>query len=330
MLITIIFNFGFSNLKNFIVNRFQMKLSLIFGFDLISRTLRLPISFYEQRYAGDLSQRINNNDVANSFLSGKLTGVFLDILTAFLYLIFMIIYNVPLTLIGVVGLAIAMLITYKLVDLVKEKIVKINQDAGKLNGLLFSGIEISSTLKACGIEDRFVDRIVSHYSSMGGSEQKISRINEIINFFPGLILQFTNLAIMLVGAAFVIQTDFSIGMLTAFGVLFGAFTAPINSLFGLFQQLQSLRANLMRVNDIENYEIDNKFKIKKSSEDEIDEKLKGKIEIKDLDFGYSYVSKPVFSKLNLSIEAGEVVALVGPSGCGKSTILKVLAGLYEP
>lgn len=33
--------------------------------------------------------------------------------------------------------------------------------------------------------------------------------------------------------------------------------------------------------------------------------------------------------VNMSIRAGEMVALVGPSGCGKSTLLKIIAGLLE-
>src|SRR5215212_709859 len=34
--------------------------------------------------------------------------------------------------------------------------------------------------------------------------------------------------------------------------------------------------------------------------------------------------------LSLTVQAGEVVALVGPSGCGKSTLLELLAGLQQP
>lgn len=49
------------------------------------------------------------------------------------------------------------------------------------------------------------------------------------------------------------------------------------------------------------------------------------LEIKDL--SASYGSVPVLRSINLTVEKGEVAALIGPSGSGKSTILRVLMGL---
>lgn len=54
------------------------------------------------------------------------------------------------------------------------------------------------------------------------------------------------------------------------------------------------------------------------------------IEFRDLHFSYPGADAPVFSGLNLSIEAGQTTAIVGVNGAGKTTLMKLLARLYEP
>ena len=56
----------------------------------------------------------------------------------------------------------------------------------------------------------------------------------------------------------------------------------------------------------------------------------GTIELVDVEFNYPEESIKVFEKLNLSVQAGERVAIVGRSGSGKSTLMKLVLGLYRP
>src|SRR4029077_15205905 len=58
--------------------------------------------------------------------------------------------------------------------------------------------------------------------------------------------------------------------------------------------------------------------------------VRGNLEIRDLCFRYAEGEPFVLRNVNLSIRAGDYVAITGPSGCGKTTLLKVMLGLLEP
>jgi ATP-binding cassette subfamily B protein len=54
------------------------------------------------------------------------------------------------------------------------------------------------------------------------------------------------------------------------------------------------------------------------------------LRFRDVSFGYSTGSAPVFHRLNLTIPAGSSLAIVGPNGAGKTTLIKLLCRLYDP
>ena len=69
---------------------------------------------------------------------------------------------------------------------------------------------------------------------------------------------------------------------------------------------------------------------KKSTTNQTIKQLTGRVDIKNITFGYSPTHPPLIEDFSLSLEPGERKALVGATGSGKSTIAKLICGLYQP
>jgi len=110
-----------------------------------------------------------------------------------------------------------------------------------------------------------------------------------------------------------------------------SFNEPITNLVEVSGKAQEINGDLARLDDVLKYARDPRFErngtppavLRKS-------KLVGRIEVKDLTFGYSRLAAPLIEDFNLHVEPGSRVALVGSSGSGKSTLGRLIAGLYQP
>lgn len=109
-----------------------------------------------------------------------------------------------------------------------------------------------------------------------------------------------------------------------------SFTAPAMTLITTGQTLQEMRTDMERIEDVMKYPTDVNFENDDVSDDVEYDKLSGRIEMKNVTFGYSKLAEPLIEDFNLSLKPGQRVAFVGSSGCGKSTLAKLISGLYQP
>jgi ABC-type bacteriocin/lantibiotic exporter with double-glycine peptidase domain len=136
----------------------------------------------------------------------------------------------------------------------------------------------------------------------------------------------------------VMNGTFTAGMLVAYQTLLVSFTRPLANFVQFGTTLQELQADLNRLDDVLRYPADAQYARDPRSPGQTAErtgdgamvKLAGKIELRNVTFGYSPLDKPLIKDFSLVVEPGRRVALVGASGSGKSTIAKLIAGLYEP
>ena len=147
---------------------------------------------------------------------------------------------------------------------------------------------------------------------------------------PPLVVGLTNVAVLAIGGARVIEGDLTLGMLVAFQSLMSSFTTPVQNLVNLASNLQEVEGQMNRLDDVLSYQVDPRTEGQPGEALGRDTKLTGELELSNVVFGYSRLEKPLIGDFNLRLRPGGRVAIVGPSGSGKSTAAKLVSGLYEP
>lgn len=327
MILTLAFSVLFKVIRARILSNLQTKMPLISAYKFQKRMFSLPISFFEQRYAGDLSERVKNNNKVNEFLTGDLGQSMLDIFVAAFYLILMFIYSVKLTLVVICFTMITILYSVFASRAMDNISKKSQQDAGKLVGALYSGLLIRDTLKASGAENNFVSRILGFNANVEANTQKIGKTQNILRAVPNAISNVANIVVLAIGGVMVIHGKITPGILVAFIQLMSGFSAPIISVSGLFEKIQAFKADVARVEDIERYPVSERVADKINDDFASHSKLNGFVELKNVDFGYSELEPAIIKDFSFRLDPGASVAMVGPSGCGKSTVGKLVSGL---
>ena len=321
-------------LQAVILTRWQKKLTLADSSSFFWHLLRLPMQFFNQRFAGEVASRVGYNESIAGVLSGPAATAILNFFVAIFYLLLLLQYDVTLTLIGVFFSSIDIIVFFALRRHLTDLNMKIQQDAGKEYGTTMNGLMMIETIKANGNESDFFAKWAGYRAKVLKASQDVAIWQMTATIIPTLLGGINGALIMTLGGFSIMEGALTAGMFTAFQSLMGSFQAPVSALLGLGSTLQSTEMQMQRLNDVRRYEIDDlnccDEKLAPESQALVPvQRLNGELELKDIDFGYSPLEKPLISKFSLHIEPGHWVAVVGASGSGKSTVAKVVTGIYE-
>lgn len=322
--------FGLQYYRDLVLQKLKSKMTLTSGVGFLRHMLHLPMNFFDQRYAGDLVNRMGNNTEVSAFLAGDLAETVLNILVAAFYLVVLLFYSPLMTLIGLVNVAVCVGVVVLSRHYISEAAIKQQMSGGKLFGTVCAGLSITDTLKASGAEDAYVARVLGYHVKNANLAQEQTAFQRMLNAIPEAAGNITDVLHMLVGGILVINGSMSLGMLTAFTSLFDSFIAPVNQLVTFAQKIQTLKASIARVEDVQKYPEDQRYTQEESNTHKQTRKLDGEVELRDISFGYSSLKPALISHFDFHLFSGESIAFVGPSGCGKSTISKIVSGLYYP
>ena len=314
-------------LRTFLFTETTNRIDLRLGSEVIDHLLRLPLNYFDRRPVGELGTRIAELEKIRNFLTGQALTTLLDTAFSVIYIVVMVMYSWVLTLIALSVLPIQIGLTVLGAPLFRRQYRETaNQNARTQSHLVevLTGIQ---TVKAQNVE------MISRWKWQDLYSRYISRSFEktitgtALTETSQVLQKLSQLLVLWVGAAQVLQGDLSLGQLIAFRIISGYVTQPLLRLSSLWQTIQELKVSFERLADV----VDTPEESDQKDRQKIPlPPISGEVSFEDVCFAFTAGAPQVLKHINIKIPAGTFVGVVGQSGSGKSTFMKMISRLYSP
>ncbi len=315
-------------LKNAILLRVETHMAASKSAAFLWHVLRLPSSFFALRYLGDITSRITSVQTIAQLVSAHIGTAAINLFTASVLFVLMLLLDHVLATIAIGGALINVIVLRLLHRVRFETSVRLSVEEGKLFATSVIGLKTIETLKASGREDDFFGKWSGYHAKAIGTEQLLSRLDQLSALVPALIVTATMAVALWIGGARVMDSTLTLGAFIAFQALFSALAAPVQQMVNTAGQTQQVAADLTRLDDVLKHPLDWRYATK--TEDATDQPQAASLKLESVTFGYNPQAPALIEGFDLEIRRGGWVALVGASGSGKSTIGKLVSGLYTP
>jgi len=316
-------------LSSFALIRFWIQLSMQMEGKFLWHMLHLPLTFFSDRYAGDLAHRTVTNSKVAHLVTGQIAETLVNMLTILPYALLLITYNWVLAVIGFVIAALNMVVLKLVSRMRTARNTTYLQQQGILNGTIVAGIMNIETIKAAGGENHLFTRLVGTQAKIVTMKQELVALTQVLRQAPVFLNQLNVTAILVLGGYMIISGDFTIGYLIAFQAFMASFTKPFAELTLLGAQVQTAEGEIYRLDDVLTEQTEKIENTATTIPDRDPDKI-GQIELRNVTFGYEKNGPPLLDGISLTITPNSRTALVGASGCGKSTLISLVMGLLEP
>lgn len=300
----------------------KLDIPLILGY--YEHVLGLPMNFFGTRKVGEIVSRFTDASKIRDAISSATLTIMIDSLMAIVGGAVLLTQNHTLFFISVIIVVLygtIVLAFNKPVKKINEKQMENNAQVTSYLVETLNGIE---TVKAFHAEDKAQAKTDRLFVKLLRSVFKGGMINNAQQSLTGIVSTIGGTVILWVGVVNVLNGNMTLGSLITFNALLAYFLDPVKNLINLQPTMQTAIVAAERLAEILDLELekvqDEKRKLAPAS-------LNLPIKIENLDFRYG-TRRLVLENINMTINAGEKIALVGESGSGKTTLSKLLMNFY--
>ena len=293
--------------------------------DAFAKLEILPLKYLDAHAYGDIVSRVIAD--VDTFADGLLMGftqLFTGALTILCTLGFMLVTNVPITLVVVcitpVSFLVAKFIATKTYSMFKEQ----SETRGEQTSLIEEMIDNQKIVNTFSRGEA----VKSKFGEINGRLQKCSLkaifFSSITNPATRFVNSLVYAGVGVFGALVAIKGGISVGRLSCFLSYANQYTKPFNEISGVVTELQNAFVCAGRIFDL----IDEEPQVPDAADARVLEDAQGNVDLKNVYFQY-VPEKKLIQNFNLKVTPGQRVAIVGPTGCGKTTVINLLMRFYD-
>ena len=336
MAVFMLFTALLSWVRQFLILHTGNRVDAVLGADAFRHLLRLPVSYFQHRPTGVVAARLNGVESIREFIASAAIGLMLDLPFLLICLAVMFWYSAPLTFIVLGVLSVIALLSLLVAPVFRGRLNQQFLLGARNQAFLTEYIAGFETVKSLQLEPQLEKRYADYLAAYLQSGFLTRQISNSYQVTANTLEQLMTLMVLVGGAWLVMHPDqagiaageasaFTVGMLVAFQMFAGRLSQPMLRMVGLWQQFQQARLAVQRLGDVMNAPCEPYSLVPARAL-----RPRGEIELEGASFRYGPDLPPLYSNVQLRIEAGETIAIMGPSGCGKSTLTKLLLGFYRP
>ena len=294
--------------------------------EMVKSLINADTQLIDQKHSGkfisNLTYDVNH---ITTLLSTAILNLFKDSLTLIALLFVMFYQNWKLSLIAMIMIPIASIVSQALGKRVKKVVTEAQEKSGSLNSYLIELFKNHQLIKIFQREEYESARADQHLGQLKDKNKKIDiifvRMSPIMETLTGIMIAI----LIYYSGKLALKGEIDVGGFFSFLAAMMLAYQPVRALSTLNMTIKQGLSAASRILPI----IDNKNKIT-DHQDALDINIKNStINFKNINFKYNLEEKDVLKNINIHMPGGKMTSLLGHSGSGKSTLLKLIARFYD-
>lgn len=324
ILVIVLFDFAMKVLRGLYTDKASAMVDIEVSdnlFDRISRNEQLM-----SQKTGAVAAVVKDFDSLKDFIASASFVAFVDL--PFIILFLFVLYGIggPVAAVPAVIVVVVIIAGLLIQPVIRKLSFNAAQDGQSKQSVIvevLAGMETLKTLKGIGM---LRDRWVSSVDRQGITSAKSKFWSQLTANFSQSGQQLSQVGIVVYGVFLIADGSLTMGSLIACVILSGRTLAPlgqVSNLLGRFNQAMTAYTNFGQLMQQPVREMERAHQVRVDS-------IEGSIKMTNVSLTYPNQKEATIKQLNLSIAAGEKIAIVGKIGSGKTSLLRLIAGLYDP